>query len=331
MTKWARPLAAGLIALALFAIFDKVRADAPNLGIQTAAGWHKYAENPVLGGKLGTCFDISVLENGHRFLMWFSWRPKQSIAFATSQDGIHWGTPVIVLGPNPKSGWEADVNRPVVIRRAGEYQMWYTGQARDHSWIGYVTSRDGIHWKRMSQTPVLSPDKPWEGPAAMCPDVIWDKSARTYRMWYSAGGQYEPSEIGYATSPDGIHWTKWPGNPIFRPDRADKWEQQRVAACQVIHMGSWYYMFFIGFRDINHAQIGLARSRDGIHDWQLLPQNPIIRAGGTHEWDHDACYKPYAVWEAKQKRWLLWYNGRSVHVEQIGLAFHPGKSFGFPG
>ena len=25
------------------------------------AGWVKYAKNPVLGGDLGTCFDVSVL------------------------------------------------------------------------------------------------------------------------------------------------------------------------------------------------------------------------------------------------------------------------------
>jgi hypothetical protein len=29
---------------------------------ETAAGWVKYAKNQVLGGDLGTCFDISVLK-----------------------------------------------------------------------------------------------------------------------------------------------------------------------------------------------------------------------------------------------------------------------------
>ncbi len=32
--------------------------------VQTAAGWVKYDKNPVLGGKLGTCFDIAVLREG---------------------------------------------------------------------------------------------------------------------------------------------------------------------------------------------------------------------------------------------------------------------------
>jgi beta-1,2-mannobiose phosphorylase / 1,2-beta-oligomannan phosphorylase len=298
-----------------------------NSAIET--GWLKYRHNPVLGGKLGTCFDMSVLREAGRYRMWFSWRPKQSIALVESTDGIHWGKPLIVLAPDLKAGWEEDINRPVVIRRAGAYQMWYTGQARGRSWIGYATSQDGIRWKRMSQKPVLSPDKAWEKAAVMCPDVIWDKSARKYRMWYSGGDNYEPNAIGYATSPDGIHWTKWAGNPVFQASQNDVWDRQRVTGCQVIHTGSGYYMFYIGFSDINHAQIGLAMSRDGINNWHRLPANPIIRTGRwKDDWDHDACYKPYAIWNGKQ--WFLWYNGRNGHLEQIGLAIHPGKDFGFP-
>jgi Glycosyl hydrolases family 32 N-terminal domain len=330
--KWPRYLALGLITLTVSITLYATSGNAPGSEMETTAGWYKYPGNPVLGGKLGTCFDICLLKHGNEYLMWFSWRPKQSIALVKSTDGIHWTTPVIVLGPNRKSGWEADINRPVVIKRSDGYHMWYTGQARGKSWIGYAVSQDGIHWKRMSRKSVLSPDKSWEKVAVMCPDVIWDGSVKVYRMWYSGGAQYEPNAIGYATSPDGIHWKKWARNPIFSADPQDKWEQQRVTACQVIHTGGWYYMFYIGFRDINHAQIGLARSKNGISGWQRLPENPIIRAGGREdEWDHDACYKPYAVWDGKQDRWLLWYNGRNGHFEQIGLVIHHGKSFGFPG
>src|SRR5262249_391262 len=77
---------------------------------ETAAGWRKYEKNPVLGGTLGTCFDISVLREDKRYRMWFSWRPKQSIALVESRDGLAWGEPRIVLGPRKTSGWEDDLN-----------------------------------------------------------------------------------------------------------------------------------------------------------------------------------------------------------------------------
>ena len=41
---------------------------------ETTAGWVKYAKNPVLGGDLGTCFDISMLKQGDTYRMWCSWR-----------------------------------------------------------------------------------------------------------------------------------------------------------------------------------------------------------------------------------------------------------------
>ena len=304
-------------------------ADSP---AETAGGWVKYTNNPVLGGSLGTCFDISVLKDGDRFRMWFSWRPKKSIALVESQDGIHWSDPEIVLSP-ATSGWEEDVNRPVVVKRSDGYHMWYTGQVwrngpggKDRACIGYATSPDGKIWARASIKPVLTPESAWEGVAVMCPHVIWDGQTRSFRLWYSGGEMEEPNAIGYATSPNGVNWTRSDQNPIFQGDRKIPWEQQRVTGCQVIRQGDWYLMFYIGFRDIQHAQIGIARSRDGISNWQRLPANPIIRPG-LNRWDHDACYKPYAVLDGQ--RWLLWYNGRHGGTEQIGLAIHDGIDLGF--
>jgi hypothetical protein len=296
----------------------------------TSAGWTKYEDNPVLGGALGTCFDVTLLREADTYRMWFSWRPKQSVALVESRDGIHWSEPQIVLGPNSDTNWEGDINRPAVVKRPDGYHLWYTGQARGHSWIGYATSPEGVHWTRGAAEPVLSPEEPWEKVAVMCPHVLWDANGQLYRMWYSGGEQYEPNAIGYATSPDGLHWAKHKGNPVFAADPARAWEQHKVTACQVIPAGDWHLMFYIGFRNENCAQIGLARSRDGITDWQRHAANPIIfPAEGA--WDGDACYKPFAIFDEKNDRWMLWYNGRKGGVEQIGLAIHPGGDLGFSG
>ena len=293
---------------------------------QTAAGWVKYAGNPVLGGDLGTCFDVSVLKETEVYRMWFSWRPKKSIALVESKDGMEWSKPLIVLGPNEKTDWEKDLNRPVVIKHGGRYHMWYTGQARGRSWIGYATSQDGQTWQRVSARPVLAADKPWEKVAVMCPHVSYDSEAKLFRMWYSGGEQYEPNAIGYATSLDGIQWVKCESNPVFKPDPNNAWERDRVTGCQVIRLRDWYVVFYIGFRDERRAQIGIARSRDGITGWARHAANPIIRPG-KGSWDHDAVYKPYAIFDGRQ--WLLWYNGRKGGLEQIGLALHPGEDLGF--
>jgi predicted GH43/DUF377 family glycosyl hydrolase len=311
-----------LLALSMFGaiLWPTARAGEPERpATETTAGWVKSPSNPVLGGDLGTCFDVSVLKEGDAFRMWFSWRPKKSIALVESRDGIRWSSPVIVLGPNDRTDWEADINRPVVLRDGETYRMWYTGQARGRTWIGYATSRDGKNWKRESDRPVLSAEEPWEKVAVMCPHVLHDERAGLYRMWYSGGEQYEPDAIGHATSRDGLVWEKQSTNPVLRPEPTSAWEKDRVTACQVVRRGDGFVMFYIGFRDRDHAQIGLARSEDGITGWERHPANPIIRPG-REKWDHDAVYKPFAILDGG--RWLLWYNGRRGGVEQIGLATH---------
>jgi predicted GH43/DUF377 family glycosyl hydrolase len=290
-------------------------------------GWTKYEGNPVIGGgALGTVFDIAVLRENGKYRMWGSWRPKRSLALFESADGIHWSDPKIVLSPNSATDWESDINRPSVLHRADGYHLWYTGQAHGKSWIGYATSPDGVVWTRQSDRPVVSAELPWEKSAVMCPNVLWDEGTKLFRMWYSGGDQYEPDAIGYATSPDGVHWTKDPQNPVFRPDPRNVYEQYKVAGAQVLRRNGWHYLVYIGYRDMDHAQISLARSRDGIKDWERHPRNPIIRPG-QDDFDQDACYKPFMIFDGKQ--WLLWYNGRHGSLERIALALHAGEDFDF--
>lgn len=293
---------------------------------ETAGGWLKVDANPVLGGTLGTVFDMSVLQENGRFRMWFSWRPKASIALVESPDGIHWTAPTVVLGPNDATPWERKVNRPIVVHQPPVYHMWYTGQAGAQSYIGHATSPDGIAWTRTGTKPVISPDQPWEKRAVMVPHVLWDAADRIYKMWYSGGDQYEPDAIGYAVSADGRTWSKR-AEPVFTPSPKYQWDSFKVTGAQVIRSGGWYVMYYIGFRDPYHAQIGLARSRNGIGAWQRHSANPIIRPGPAGRWDADAVYKPFAILSGTQ--WYLWFNGRRRKIEQIGLALHAGSDLGF--
>jgi len=301
-------------------------AEPPPAKAETAGVWKKYNQSPVLGGDLGTIFDISVLhDKPGKFGMYCSWRPQRSIALSESTDGLHWCRPVICLSYNDSSGWEKDVNRPVVLYKDGKYHMWYTGQNDSVSAIGYAISQDGRHFTRVRAKPVLLAERPWEKSAIMCPHVIWNEQTHLFNMWYSGGEQYEPDAIGYATSKDGINWQKYDHNPIFQKDTAHDWEKAKVTACQVVRRKEDYLMFYIGFKNVDYAQIGMARSKDGIGNWERYEGNPIIKPGMG--WDSSAVYKPYAVEDGQ--RWLLYYNGRKDHVEQIGIALHEGLDLGF--
>lgn len=298
----------------------------------TRGGWKKYEGNPVLGGKYGTCFDISVLEEGDTIKMYFSWRGEGSIAVTESRDGIHWGIPQICIKPRKtQQGWEDEVNRPIVVKRNGIYHMWYTGQYKPgqvdgNSYLFYATSKDGITFTRMSEEPVMFPDCEWEKVAVMCPHVLWNEEKQIYQMWYSGGEQYEPTAIGYAESGDGYCWKKYAGNPIFMADPSTAWEQHKAAGCQVIRWNKGYLMFYIGYHNEDYAQIGMAFSENGVTDWKRSELNPII-APDPKQFDGEACYKPYVI--HRNGKWFLWYNGRKEHLEQIGMAVYEGDEIIF--
>lgn len=299
----------------------------------TKGGWIKCGENPLVGGDLGTCFDISMLQDGETIIMYFSWRDCHSIARCTSTDGIHWSAPELCLKPRETAeGWENALNRASIVKAGSIYHMWYTGQYHapvrngGTSDIFHAVSEDGVRFTRTSDKPVLRAELPWEEKNVMCPSVLWDEGRQLFRMWYSAGEQYEPNAIGYAESRDGLVWEKSPLNPVFQADPASEWEQHKTTACQVFFHEGWYWMFYIGFENEDYAQIGVARSRDGVTGWERSQHNPII-APDEGAWDGDACYKPVVL--RVGDRWMLWYNGRKEHKEQIGMAYHEGELFDF--
>lgn len=297
----------------------------PVLGLpESRGGWYKSIDSPVLGGSLGSVFDVTLMRDGDVFKMWFSWRSANSIGFTQSMDGINWEYPRLVLSPADTLGWATNVNRPTVLKKDCKFEMWFTGQTDESSFIGYAQSPDGIHWTVSRENPVLVPSSKWERSSVMCPHVLWDEERRIYQMWYSGGEIYEPNAIGYAVSADGIVWSKPCLGPVFEPCRSNPWEQERVTGCQIIRFHEWYIMFYIGFYDINRAQICMARSLDGIHNWERYPLNPIVSPSRSKEgWDYNACYKPFAI--LVDDKWMLWYNGRRGNVEQIGLAIHEGE------
>lgn len=293
-------------------------------------GWIKDPASPVLGGpELGTCFDVNVIPDGSaRYNMYFSWRPKKAIALSRSEDGVKWTDPEIVLEYDETSGWEDNLNRSCTVFYDGCYHMWYTGQARGYSKIGYAISQDGIHFTRVQKDPVLVPTYNYEGYSVMNPYVLRDEDRGVWRMWYSSGETYEPNFLCYAESEDGLNWTRSLLNPIFVAGNGDVWDKDRIGGCEVHQLPDGdFALFYIGYSDINTARIGAAISHDGVTQWKRLKANPLVEPDAG-AWDGDACYKPSVVRDEQDGEWKLWYNGRLGGNEYVGLVRHAGLDLG---
>ncbi len=106
----------------------------------------------------------------------------------------------------------------------------------------------------------------------------WDKHIRErgfilvdegiYKMWYTGYKEdSEPKYLGYATSQDGIEWSRYSDGPIF----SEKWTEDMF----VFKDGGMYYMYAEGTHDIAH----LMTSTDGI-SWQEQGDLVILETGG---------------------------------------------------
>ena len=147
-------------------------------------------------------------------------------------------------------------------------------------------------------------------------DVFVLKDGDTYAM-YNSWRPKRSVAVSYST--DGINWTT--PEIVLPPNSPTDWEDD-------IKRENDYLMFYIGFLDEHTAQIGMARSKNGIDNWERFKGNPII-APTPGAWDENACYKPFAIQEKEKNRWMLWYNGRRKSLEQMGLVIHQGADLGF--
>lgn len=148
------------------------------------------------------------------------------------------------------------------------------------------------------------------------------KEGGEYRMWYTGyDAPKGPMKLGYATSPDGITWTRYPENPIY----TEQWVEDMI----VVKAGGTYYMFAEGERDRAH----LLTSPDGIH-WKSQGTLDIRKKDGkpispgpfgtpAAFFENGTWYLLYerndaAVWLAKSEDLKVWKNVEDEPVIKCG-------------
>jgi len=183
---------------------------------------------------------------------------------------------------------------------SSRFEMFYCGSPGS-PWrpfrIGFATSVDGINWIKYAGNPVLVPDPgTWDAGSVEMPSVIRENGL--YKMWYSGSPTPNSTEdkIGYATSPDGINWTKDPHNPVFVPGSA-AWEAGGVYCPAVLAVDTGgYVMWYQGWdTGVANDQIGIATSPDGINWQRDTIHNPVLKQGVSPEWDRAGVVWPTVV------------------------------------
>jgi predicted GH43/DUF377 family glycosyl hydrolase len=183
-----------------------------------------------------------------------------------------------IFQPGEKGSWEEiSADCFTIGYYDDKYWMWYVGTPKNLTCqIGLATSSDGVTWTRHPENPVLrlGPAGSWDDTILICQHILFDKERRLFEMWYVGGNTKGKLGIGYATSQDGIHWTKYAGNPIMTT--TEPWEGTLIEGQTLLKMNGVYKMWYGGLAlgtDISY--IGYAESLDGIR-WTKYAGNPII-------------------------------------------------------
>lgn len=221
--------------------------------------------------------------------------------------------PTPVLSPSQTLfNWDAFATADAFVMNDDDtLKMWYaaTGWVNSvmHVRIGYAWSLNGINWNQYSGNPVLDVDPDtarFDSDGIETPTVIKDLSApanQRYKLWYAGRKSKNPTvldhKLGYAYSPDGINWTKYPGNPVLVPGNNSSWYNTFLSSPSVIKEGTVYKMWFTTLDAYVNGQptdgkgnIGYATSSNGIN-WSVHPAAVLI-AGDQNNWDSASAAEP---------------------------------------
>ena len=223
-----------------------------------------------------------------------------------------------ILEPGPTNWDLVNVFDPCIIYN-GAHMMWFTGQETLYDQVGYASSIDGLTWTKYNNNPIMIPDlgMGWDNAGISGPSVIYDEGI--YKMWYT-GVSNSIYQIGYATSTDGISWTKYISNPVLTPDLSIQWEMTSVKQPSVFKTNGQYIMYYSGrgaTGSNNKYQIGRAVSNNGT-DWIKETANPILTPGSYPAWDDVYVMDPCVTFNGQE--YMMWYVGVSGSISQIGYA-----------
>jgi len=173
---------------------------------------------------------------------------------------------------------------PAVVRD-DRYRMW-DGLGR------YAESEDGVVWTRPTGAePVVTQGNAGDWPTGKScgdPDVLKVDGQYWITFWSVCNrrnGSFDG--MGIKRSPDGIHWTPEPANPVFYMGPYGDWDEFVVGDHAMIRDGDRFKLWHVGITRGQRGyrnEFGYAESLDGIR-WRKCRLNPVLTQGRPGTWD----------------------------------------------
>ena len=169
-------------------------------------------------------------------------------------------------------------------------------------------------WRRVSNGPVIAPQGGgWESAGTFNPAVV--RHDGRIVMLYRAQDRGGTSRLGYATSTDGIRFTRRP-DPVLSPE-ADYERDGGIEDPRLVKIDGTYYLTYTGYNK-KDAQLCLATSTDLVH-WDR--KGVILPAYGGRwnvGWTKSGAIVPEKI---DGKYWMYFLGTAADKTDQMGLAY----------
>lgn len=267
-------------------------------------------ENPVVSGPSQGAWARAfidpgaVVEHDGELHMFYSAVPKWphplAIGYTVSADGRTWrdgdGTPILSTD-NFGTDNQSVMSTSAVVGDDGRWMLFFTIVDPTKNFLGAIgrataSSPEGP-WTVDAQ-PVLTQGRKgaWDGRFIGSASVV--KTEDGYRMYYVGAGDFangvfteEHQNVGMATSPDGVVWTKhndektldYPyaeSDPVFRINAdTDAWDSWHITDTNVVKTNRGWAMVYRGTHFDKPGALGVATSADGV-TWVRDASNPFL-------------------------------------------------------
>lgn len=166
-----------------------------------------------------------------------------------------------------EKGWINDPNGLCYFK--GKYHAFFQHNPHAPVWDtmywGHAVSDDLLHWEE--QPIALCPDQPYESTLGCFSGSALIKDDTMY-LFYTAVGEGKAQTQCLVTSEDGVHFTKYPGNPIIPQSPIDP-QSQDFRDPKVFAWSDGTYRMVCGVGLDGFAAVVLYKSQDLIH-WEYV-------------------------------------------------------------
>jgi predicted GH43/DUF377 family glycosyl hydrolase len=177
-------------------------------------------------------------------------------------------------------------------------------------------------WRRLTSQPIISPEgNGFESAGTFNPAIV--KLDKDFVMLYRAQDRSGTSRLGYATSHDGIHFSRR-REPVLVPETPYE-KGGGVEDPRIVQVGGTYYLTYTGYNNVDgagpehkDAQLCLATSSDLTHWKRQGVIMPAYKGAWNVGWTKSGAILTEKV---KGKYWMYYLGDARSQSSQMGIAY----------